>query len=82
MQPPHARTLLLELLDGPLTRAGEAPRDELDLIEAGVLDSIAFLELLSALQERAGITLDLLQTDPAELTTLGALLHLLRTSPR
>lgn len=77
MQPPQARQLILELLHAPLTRAGQPPHDHLDLIDAGVLDSIAFLELLSALEARSGTPIDLLQVDPASLTTIASLVALL-----
>ncbi|RDV37837.1 acyl carrier protein [Bradymonadaceae bacterium TMQ3] len=77
MQPPQARQLILELLHAPLTRAGHAPHDHLDLIDAGILDSIAFLELLSALEAHSGTPIDLLQVDPASLTTIASLVALL-----
>ncbi|TXD33911.1 acyl carrier protein [Lujinxingia vulgaris] len=79
MQPPQARQLILDLLHAPLTRAGQTPHDQLDLIDAGILDSIAFLELLSTLQDRSGTPIDLLQVDPASLTTIASLVALLTT---
>lgn len=81
MQPPNARQLVLDLLDAPLSRAGRKADDHLDLVDAGVLDSIAFLELLSALEDRSGIPIDLLQVDPAGLTTIAALVALLTDAP-
>lgn len=82
MKPPHARQLVLELLDAPLSRAGRKADDHLDLMDAGVLDSIAFLELLSTLQERTGVPIDLLSVDPAGLTTIAALVALLTDAPQ
>ena len=41
------------------------------LLEIGVIDSIGFIELVLATEERFGIALDLDHHDPAKFTTLG-----------
>lgn len=79
--PCPSRHLLLELLSPALARAsikrGEV-EDGLNLIDTGLLDSLGFLELLAALEDRADITFDLYDADPAVLTTVGGLTTYLR----
>lgn len=44
-----------------------------DLLATGLLDSVAFVELLAALEHRVGAPIDLSDVDPAEFTTVRGL---------
>ena len=48
---------------------------EFNLVESGLLDSLAFLELISTIEEEHGIILDLYNVDPAIITNVGGLLR-------
>lgn len=56
------------------------PRDELHMVDSGLLDSFAFLELLAHLEERFGFAVDLSEADPGEFLTLGGLSRLAAAS--
>ena len=75
----QAYALIIELLSPALQRA-QLTADDLDeafnVIDAGLLDSIGFLELLAKLEHRRGVPLDLYDADPDRLTTLGGLVEL------
>lgn len=80
---PTARAMLLDLLEPALRRAEISAReieDSFNLIESGLLDSIAFLDLIARLEERAQVEFDLFNIDPDHLTTFGGLLDLLTTA--
>jgi acyl carrier protein len=47
--------------------------DDFDLRAHGVIDSLGFLELITALEERLGAEIDFEALDPAELTVVGPL---------
>ncbi len=51
-------------------RAGELP-DDFDLLIEGVMDSLGLLELVSALEQRFGVALDLEELDAEDLTKVG-----------
>ena len=44
-----------------------------DLLAGGVMDSISFLNLVMFLEQRTGIEIDLVEVDPAELTSIGGI---------
>jgi acyl carrier protein len=70
------RSLILSFLQPSLLAngidTGPMP-DDTDLRAAGLIDSLGFVQLLSELEHRLGITVDLSDMDPAQLTNLGAL---------
>ena len=47
--------------------------DGYDLRANGVIDSLGFVELVGALEDRLGVTLDLVDLPPEELTMAGPL---------
>jgi acyl carrier protein len=47
--------------------------DDFDLRAQGVIDSLGFLELITALEARLGVEIDFEAMDPAELTVVGSL---------
>lgn len=56
-----------------LTAGGDPVTGETDLLAAGVLDSMAFVELLAHLEECAGIEIDIADLEPEEFSTLDGL---------
>lgn len=74
--PEAIRALLLSAAAEGLALVGLAPADvpdDFDLREAGVVDSLGFLELVTTLEDRLGVELDFEQLDPELLTTVGPL---------
>ncbi len=70
---------IVERLAAGAGKKGIAPadaRDELNMLDAGLVDSLAFLSLLADIEARFGITLDLSASDPAEFLTVGGLSRL------
>jgi acyl carrier protein len=76
--PEAIRALLLRASAEGLALIGMAPEDvadDFDLREAGVVDSLGFLELVTALEDQLGIELDFEALDPEQLTTVGPLVR-------
>lgn len=74
------RSLVIDLLSSALCEASIDPADvddSLNIIDSGLVDSLRFLELVTNLERRAGVTLDLFDVDPDLLTTIGGLVELL-----
>lgn len=62
MDEPTLRTAVRELLASRMQVLGldaSDLRDDLDLVRSGLLDSLAFVDLLAALEQRTGRTIDL-----------------------
>jgi len=47
--------------------------DEMDLRTAGLVDSLGFVRLLAYLEQHLGVSIDLSELDPVQLTKVGAL---------
>ncbi|MFU8806565.1 MAG: acyl carrier protein [Bradymonadaceae bacterium] len=56
-----------------LGRIIEGLDEKTNLLEAGILDSLEFLDLIAALEERMEVELDLLDADPQAFTTVAGL---------
>jgi acyl carrier protein len=70
------RALIIDHCGDDLAAIGIDPGsvgDDLDLRVAGVLDSLGFLELVTALEDDLQAELDFDELDPAELTVIGPL---------
>ena len=70
------RALVLAECSDALAAVGADPAtlaDDFDLRANGVIDSLGFLELITALEERLGVEIDFEALDPAELTVVGPL---------
>ncbi len=70
------RALILGCVASHLAVRGIAPEsvsDDLDLRAAGVIDSLGFLQLVTAMESRLNRQIDLADLDPALLTNVGAL---------
>lgn len=69
-------SLVVGLVEERMARRGLEPRsvdERTNLLEEGIIDSLEFLDLLAALEERSGVELDLLDADPASFMTIGGL---------
>ena len=70
------RQFILEFFEKELeatgVRAQDVP-DDFDLLMEGIIDSFGIIELIAGIQERYGVTIDLEQMDPDEVTVLGPL---------
>jgi acyl carrier protein len=63
---------LTKRLKGALSRAGITElTPETSLTETGLVDSFGLLELIMAVQEKFGVTVDVGEIDPEVLTTFG-----------
>jgi acyl carrier protein len=68
------RLFILHLHSDKLTAKGLQPNavpDDYDLLEQGLIDSMGVLELVSALEERFKIRIDLETIDTNQLTIIG-----------
>lgn len=69
------RRFLLDRFSGTIAANGLSLSDlgdDLDLLKAGVVDSLGVLEMISAVEQHFSITVDFELLDPAELTVLGS----------
>ena len=74
------REAILGHVTGALEGHGFDPReidDDFNLLESGVVDSFGVLELITAMEEQFGLTLDLEDVEPVNLTTVGPLARLI-----
>ena len=70
----EVRSFLLERLEPELREAGIEPAalsDETDLFEAGVIDSLGIVGLVSVVSDRYGIEDDWEDFDPEDLLVIG-----------
>ena len=70
------KRLIVTCLEGQIVALGHNPQqlpDSFDLRVEGVIDSLGFLQLLSELEERLGVEVDVADLEPENLTVLGAL---------
>lgn len=58
MNQPEAREQLLEILTESCGRPKPPIRPETDLLDSGLLDSLALIELLEGIEDRFGIILE------------------------
>ena len=58
MNQPEAREQLLEILTEACGRQKPPIRPETDLLDSGLLDSLALIELLEGIEDRFGIILE------------------------
>jgi acyl carrier protein len=76
------RSVVLDALATVVSRAEslDGLHDDTSLVDAGVLDSVAFLELVMALEENTGQTIDFAEMDPEEFTCVSGLVRALGSS--
>ena len=71
---PAVRAFVIAYLNELSERLGVSGlefNDDTRLLDTGVVDSVGFIELVLATEERFGISVDLDRHDPAEFTTLA-----------
>lgn len=76
MEIENIREYILETLQGQLVTAELDPgtlQGDFDLMNSGLIDSMAFLHLVTGIEDWLGIELDFEDLDPAELTKMGTL---------
>lgn len=74
------REAILRHVTGALEGHGFDPQqidDDFNLLESGVVDSFGVLELITAMEEQFGVSLDLEDVEPVNLTTVGPLARLI-----
>jgi len=74
LQSSDVRDYVLLSLAEPLADSGLDPAavpDDLDLLDAGVIDSFGILELIAGVEEHFGVEIDFDELDPEGLTVLG-----------
>lgn len=72
----RVRALILEACGPALADFGINPEDaagDLDLRGSGMIDSLGFVEVVVALEEKLGIEIDLEEMDPEQITVLDPL---------
>jgi acyl carrier protein len=72
----YVRSLILARFEEPIIAFGLDPAkldDDFDLLTEGVIDSLGVVELISAIEQQLGLSLDLSELDPENLTVLGPL---------
>ena len=70
------RALILSHLEQSIIELGLEPStipDDFDLLTSGVIDSLGIVELVAAVEQQLGNTVDLSELDPESLTILGPL---------
>lgn len=67
------RDFIVSAAPNAAARAAAGGVDDLHLLNAGVVDSLGFVNLLAAIEERFGIEIDLGDADPDEFLTVGGL---------
>lgn len=77
MERDHLQALIRQQLSDRLVRLGMGPSDltdDLDLVRSGLLDSLAFIDLVAALENATGRQVDLEQAlEQDDATTVGGL---------
>ncbi len=77
MAEPSLRSAIAERLAHRLARLGLSPadlKDDLDLVRSGVLDSLAFVDLIADLENSTGKRIDLEQAlERKNATTVGGI---------
>jgi acyl carrier protein len=78
LNPAEVKRFICEIYHEPLTKRGytlENVPDQLDLLTDGVIDSLGILELISNLENRFQISIDLEDLPAEQLTVLWPLSH-------
>ncbi len=72
----EVRAFMIEAITPRLREIGHDPAttaDDLDLLEAGIVDSLGLLELIAEVEDRFSLEIDFEGAEPEELSVLGAL---------
>ncbi len=72
----EVRTFLLEFFEESLTLRGYSVQDipeDFDLLTEGIIDSLGFLEMVLAVQDKFDVEIDFEEIDPEKLSIVGPL---------
>ena len=70
------REIVLDIIEPKIVKAGLDKKNlsnETDLLTTGILDSFDFIDLVSAVEDNTGLTVDFTQVDSKSFTTLEGL---------
>ena len=70
---------------GTISRAGqtlEGVGDDVNLVDAGIIDSLAMVQIIVHLEQEHAIDLLASGIDPAELSTIGGILRSIERAPK
>lgn len=76
LTPDRVREFLLTKYSGQIKSVGQDPAtlpDDFDFLLNGVVDSFGILEMVSAIEDEFGLSLDLAALDAEQMTILGPL---------
>jgi acyl carrier protein len=80
MKEQEVKSILMDHLDGRLRLFGISPAEldgDFDLVRSGLLDSMAFVDLVGALEEKLGVQIDFEKVmEDERFTTVSGLLGL------
>jgi acyl carrier protein len=75
----NVRGLVAEFMaESEMTVEVASLASDLNLLQAGIIDSISFLGLVAFLEEKLAVEIDFLETDPSEMTNLDGLTAVLQ----
>lgn len=66
----QVKAFVLSRLEQQLPRSPNPP-DDFDLMESGILDSLAMVDLIVAVECEFGVAIDFTELDPEKLTIIG-----------
>ena len=72
----EVRAIIIDLVTPMVERAGRAAadlQDNTELLQSGLIDSFEFLDLITEIEQRAGVEIDLAALDDDDFTTIGGL---------
>jgi acyl carrier protein len=70
----QVRALVLSRLEPSIVAAGLKPEeicDDLDMLTEGLIDSMGIVEMIAAIEQRFGVSIDFAELDPENLTIIG-----------
>ena len=82
MDKPEIRSRLLGILEQDLERAGLSPEtvdDDLDILDAGVVDSFGFIEFCLKLEETFSVSINIDELDDSALSSVAGLVSAIET---
>jgi len=74
----EVKSFILEFLGNNSTYGKDAASmvtDDIDLFTSGLISSMGFIELISALEKQFSMEFDFENTDPAEYSTVGSIIR-------
>ena len=79
------REIILEIINPKLGQAGIDPDnfdDHTDLLASAILDSFDYLDMISELEEKSGIPVDLAEIDDQDIAAIHGLINTILTGEK